>query len=427
MPDDNKQPQQQAQPQVDDVLPPIITVENELPPITANDQPAIEQQNLNNTGSAAPIDDATMPPIISTPKKKFAGGKIIATILGLFLLVGGVGAGIILVQQNQNISEKAVVIACATEGGTCVPTSWTCTGEEVDDYTDCRSGQKCGLGTCTAPVINPPILCANVGNCLLLNQRCCAGSEPSADSSCSMAGVQTGYKCKVPSTDGGGGSGGGGGGIVAGTCPQQMNTASAQLLINNYPKWSSPFIYTPGMYVGNNPTGDCYQGGEGNKYACYKLKANPGIVVNGTNCTGCGIYTWHNSEYGANWCFDTTKQKIGVPGTPETCSLTPQQCAGTTQTAQCTNLKAYNESWVLLTTANLSALKTGNKVNFCATGSASSGSFTKAKFTINGVVQAETTTIRPGSTDFCQEYTIPANTTTFNVTAQIYHATLGWK
>ena len=54
-------------------------------------------------------DDIVMAPIVTTttPKKKFAGGKIIATILGLFLLVGGVGAGVYLTGQNQNVNEKS--------------------------------------------------------------------------------------------------------------------------------------------------------------------------------------------------------------------------------------------------------------------------------------------------------------------------------
>ncbi|MDP1710022.1 MAG: hypothetical protein Q8L28_00165, partial [bacterium] len=96
-------------------------------------------------------------------------------------------------------------------------------------------------------------------------------------------------------------------------------------------------------------------------------------------------------------------------------------------TASCQNIKAYSPTWAPLTNVQLSALTVGSEVNFCVAGSASSGSFDKAKFTINSVAQAETSTIRPGFTDFCQLYTIPAGTTTFNITAQIHHVTLGWK
>lgn len=80
-----------------------------------------------------------------------------------------------------------------------------------------------------------------------------------------------------------------------------------------------------------------------------------------------------------------------------------------------------------MTSTQLSALSAGTTINFCVGGTASSGSFDKAKFTINGVAQAETTThSRPSSTDFCQSYPIPPDVSSFNITAQIHHATLGW-
>jgi hypothetical protein len=45
--------------------------------------------------------------MVASPKKKFGGKRIIATILGIFLLVGGVGAGIVLTQQQQLFQQKA--------------------------------------------------------------------------------------------------------------------------------------------------------------------------------------------------------------------------------------------------------------------------------------------------------------------------------
>jgi hypothetical protein len=72
-------------------------------------------------------------------------------------------------------------------------------------------------------------------------------------------------------------------------------------------------------------------------------------------------------------------------------------------------------------------LGVGKTVNFCVLGTASEGTFDRAKFTINTVAQTETTTKRPTTNDYCQSYTIPSGVTTFNVTAQIHHVTLGWK
>ncbi len=77
--------------------PPAVT---ETVNVSTNTTPAQSDQ----AGSAAPIN---LPQMVASPRKKFGGGKIIATILGLFLLVGGVGAGIILIGQNQDINEKA--------------------------------------------------------------------------------------------------------------------------------------------------------------------------------------------------------------------------------------------------------------------------------------------------------------------------------
>jgi hypothetical protein len=113
-----------------------------------------------------------------------------------------------------------------------------------------------------------------------------------------------------------------------------------------------------------------------------------------------------------------------TPTIPPTASPVPTTIS---ITASCQNIKAYSSNWTLLTAQQLSQLGTGNSVNFCVAGVTTGGSFDKAKFTINNVVQVETTTVRPGSTDFCQSYTIPAGVTTYNITAQIHHVTLGWK
>ncbi|EKE06361.1 MAG: hypothetical protein ACD_19C00016G0034 [uncultured bacterium] len=109
--DDKSAPTTNNQSPISGNTPPIFVQEDVLPPMPQQDIVNPSPANTN-TGSAAPTDDivSTVMPAVttsSTPKKKFAGGKIIATILGLFLLVGGVGAGVYLTQQNQNINEKA--------------------------------------------------------------------------------------------------------------------------------------------------------------------------------------------------------------------------------------------------------------------------------------------------------------------------------
>jgi len=120
---------------VEDTLPPTITTTtvaapSVVPQDTVNPSPA--NSTPSDTGSAAPNNDLAMSGVVGTtpPKKKFAGGKIIATILGLFLLVGGVGAGVFLTGQNQDIREKAATnnwrSPCTVNGCTAkdYPTTW---------------------------------------------------------------------------------------------------------------------------------------------------------------------------------------------------------------------------------------------------------------------------------------------------------------
>ena len=65
---------------------------------------------------------------------------------------------------------------------------------------------------------------------------------------------------------------------------------------------------------------------------------------------------------------------------------------------------------------------------FCVNGSATVGTtFDKARFTINGILRPEVTLVRPGSTDFCDLYTIPQATYNFTVQGEVHHTILGWK
>ncbi len=95
------------------VTPPIFVEPDALPPMpSSNVNNDVVNSSPVTSSTAAPIGDVilpSMPPVVtsSTPNKKYAGGKVIATILGLFLLVGGVGAGVYLTSQNQDIREKA--------------------------------------------------------------------------------------------------------------------------------------------------------------------------------------------------------------------------------------------------------------------------------------------------------------------------------
>jgi hypothetical protein len=93
----------------------------------------------------------------------------------------------------------------------------------------------------------------------------------------------------------------------------------------------------------------------------------------------------------------------------------------------CIEISAYDNTWAALTDTQFSALTVGDIVNFCVNGEATYGTFDKAQFMINTTIEPEVTAhTRPGSTDFCQSYTILSTDTTINVKAKIYHSSGVW-
>ena len=169
--------------------------------------------------------------------------------------------------------------------------------------------------------------------------------------------------------------------------------------------------------------------------------------INGPQCGACEECVYdgsstrckrNNNLPGCGVIVPTTAPTDGPnPPPPPPNPPTPTPGPG----ASCQSVKAYTSSsststWTLLTSSDLSALTGGTVINFCVAGTADTGSFDKAQFTItyftggeDGVatVMPETTTKRPSSEDFCQSFTIPLNANCIIATAKIHHTTLGWK
>lgn len=95
-------------------------------------------------------------------------------------------------------------------------------------------------------------------------------------------------------------------------------------------------------------------------------------------------------------------------------------------TAQCGSILAYDNQWNLLSATSLSKLAPGAVVRFTVSGTKQSGSFNKARFTINDVQRPVVTQKKPGTEDYYDEYIIPTGVTNFAVRAQIHHSDLGW-
>lgn len=440
--------------------------------------PAVPQDIGTTPQAPGPTD---IPPIITnskTPKKR--GGKLIATILGIFLLVGAVGAGVVLVGQKQLFKQKAdnsyICRMCMQD---CLE-RLSGPGEDQSRCdglcdTQCNSGGSESGGPakvsdvplannpCTEGYINTTGACCLNGQmeriyrrtdcttyndctgpaCTAPTTTCTSGDKKSCTTTQSCPGefvCEYNGKWSTTCYD------------IADNCPPQ--TQSAEI-----PASTSCSLTGNRICVGNDVTGDCYQGGQGGQYACYKLTGDYGKVIstcaNGDSicsCTCPSPYTWKAHENGHWWCFDTAAGTCdGQYPYAERCSLLPQQCTGGTTTATtedvqtptpppgstptppptpgsnaaCYAVKAYDTSWNLLTNAQLSALSARDIVRFTVSGTPAN-QIDKARFTINGVLEPEVITKKPGTDEYYTEYTIPPVVVSFTVTAQVHHLTLGW-
>lgn len=115
-----------------------------------------------------------------------------------------------------------------------------------------------------------------------------------------------------------------------------------------------------------------------------------------------------------------TWRAIGNKDCDQTGSFGPEA------SAQCTQVKAFTVDWEPLTAAELSAMQAGELVRFTVGGTTSRGSFSAARFTINGELMEEVTTKRPGTDEFYYEYEIPEDVIDFTIDAEIMHSEAGW-
>lgn len=538
---------------------PSTNSDQQNPLTTTTDQPVsslptfpdpTDSSLVSGNGSAAP--SVSFPDLkVDEPRKKFGGGKgkIVATILGIMLLVGGIGTGAYLALQNQNPQEKAAIIGeVCTPGTTTSCTINNCPGTKLcnsmgSGWSSCtdKSGDNCpasgggggggggggttltpcptGNGTCTTSVLANGINCSNNG----ASNYCCVAPNPYLiGSACSpYPACQLGASCTLTATIGlPACSTGNANQPVSYCCPLGLKLVGDKCVSTTLPTcqsglkcaqynlnggdqcisssgenaWCCPSgssimngVCVPNCGTGlfcdmnipatgstrciggdNNPTWCCPSG----QYLNKDLKvctSSDSTVPDPNGPIGCPVAFGTKGSYS----LPSSCTKVTEPGKAPTCvnnqrctytrdearcsvgknpdgsdiykwcflylweDCKPYQCSATTPpvtptvppvvTAQCQNIKAYSSAWTELSSIQLSALKSGSSINFCVVGSASAGSFDKAKFTINGAAQAETTTQRPNTQDYCQIYTIPAGTYSFDVTAQIHHVTLGWK
>ncbi|EKE13457.1 MAG: hypothetical protein ACD_13C00015G0022 [uncultured bacterium] len=372
MPNQNQpDPNQNTQQNVGGGVP--FSPQADLPPLPP------EFQNIQNEGvdknqaspAEAPTNEGSAAPpapdisnIVPSPKKKFGTGKIIATILSIFLLVGGVGAGIILTQQKQLFQQKA-------------ETTQTC---------ESKGQVYCGgcINSCV-PYEDFNIEGQTVGCNYLIQKRCGSVVVPGENQTyCDSNGCT---------------------GSSANNC-----------VVNRYRCDRNKDL--------SSGCQDIVTGGP--TYDTLNFQESCGAEQIDVACGGTTVD--FVSKIYANACTTTTPTpSTPTPTTPTPTTPTPRTPTPPIVAAPyCGAVLAYDSSWKSLSSTQLSALKEGDSINFCVSGNTTSGTFDMARFTINGTQMPDTTTKRPNSVDFCQSYTIPSGKTTFTISAKIHHSTLGW-
>lgn len=171
-----------------------------------NDAQNHPNENMPPVSQGFPTDSPVAPPSDFFPpqapvqhSKKLSSGKIVATVFGLLVLAGGLGAGVILVQQPQQTESLAYIVPAPANV--------------------CPSGLMCQAGrfsfgsnrsiSCSVPIYqnsngvnvvvryDPYNCCSNPGDMIYNNK--CVTSCPGDRSNCDTY-IRGGTKCTVGST-----------------------------------------------------------------------------------------------------------------------------------------------------------------------------------------------------------------------------------
>lgn len=371
--------------------PPVINPAADLPPLPPelSDQPAIPPASGANT---TPEPKATIPtdsaddkpapppqsaPVIGTkPKKKFGAGKIIATILGIFVLVGGIGAGIITIQDPLFFQDLAAG-----------KKSWR-------DIGNPRAGRHQGK----------------------LDYEAAQRASANANQNVTQGNTSGPGTLDVSSY-----------GYNSTTGPPSGTyfVYDANGNINGLRAIDAPGVFEGILSNANQPVYNALL------TDVYHMTQTD--IDNGLNNQSAldGGFTWVPPGVGGvNYWHWTACIDGGVQGAGCGAGVTPEGVDNENPpntpsvTASCAGVKAVDNSGNILTQTQLSTMKTGDSFNICVGGTTSSGNFDKAQFSINGTVQPVTTTTITGIDGFCDAYQIPDGTTNISIDAKIHHAEL---
>ncbi len=394
-----------------------------------------------------PID---VPPIITDQKPKKKKGGVIATILGIFLLIGAVGAGVVLVGQKQLFKQKAGSYSaiCASKGST------TCL------YYDCSQKIDCTSGTLVSGFCNNGYTCP--GPCPASTSGCSTQCEPGTKEDNTCTREVNGNTCegtKERTCNSSGYWGEYSGCMLPAAVPGDPCSVSSATAIPQAPDCPADALYCA-IDLAYNTTGAifCYSSSLAkNVYCCpaskprlvanaCKTLAEDGLdpcsdIIKTSTSIGCPNDPYNNGECWVThfWCpnmtrdtahggcneqtlaikvksasfskdcgveqidvyypacTDLSKKFISKVDDPP-CGTTPPSSNNPTPTpppgdwAKCWSIKAYDTEWKLLTDIDLSKLQSGDKVIFTVAGGPPD-KIDKAKFTIEKQPSGETNAI----------------------------------
>jgi hypothetical protein len=144
-----------------------------------------QNQNAYRTEDAfiqSRSSDYFAPSPLTNPFKKFGGTKIVATLLGILLLVGGLVSGTILVQERQLLKEQAApnlnegIPNCTSSKCSTmfVQESTKCIAEDAKIVFCCNGDKEIYDGRCTTP---NSIKCSSIIPCIDKDYKCNLNSK----------------------------------------------------------------------------------------------------------------------------------------------------------------------------------------------------------------------------------------------------------
>jgi len=342
------------------------------------DQSKVESNPTENTDTGTQV-------VVGSDNRKKGNSKAIATVLGILLLIGAVGAGVFLVSQQQELRIGA----------------WDCRNYVFDVNEDggvsVQNGSTRDESSQQARVyINGNLIATFDVPALKAGDAATLGDVDVGDA-CSFNWEVIGTKdCRN--------SGG--------------RERSVSLTLGQYTfTWVGPpqLSHATTTFCDGSSSGKIDYNEPGSSTTVNFNKDIQSVDGFGGGCT----------ESGSRVCIYPSPTQ-GVTPTPTTVPTPTVVPTLPPIGAACNNVKAYDSEWNLLSGFDLSGLEAGDIVRFAVGGTTDSGSFDKARFTINGILMPEVVTKRPGTEEFYDEYTIPSSVTSFTVNAQIHHISLGW-